>query len=270
MKTPSIETPTNSDSITEIRIGEGGGGYSSGEMRITGPRESTCKGTLVVESAHGHTLGHGINQDVTDARIMVLGAESVGKSAVTVRFLTKRYIGEYESNIDLLYRQTVVHNEVPVYMEVLDTCPKGEQLTERDSHLRWANAFVIVYSVCNRTTFREVETQIKHIQLAKSPCSVPIAIIGNKADLEHRREIMVDEGRDLAEEYGCFFFEVSAADGYTEVREAFLVLLKEVYEATKNKLQVKRRRSSVTRNVANKVMQAMFGSPRRSRKISLP
>ncbi|XP_022111959.1 ras-related and estrogen-regulated growth inhibitor-like [Acanthaster planci] len=269
MKTPSIETPTP-DGLTEIRFGEGGG-YTGADMRVmAGPRESPCKGTLVVESAQAHTLGHGMNQDVTDARIMVLGAESVGKSAVTVRFLTKRYIGEYESNIDLLYRQTVVHNEVPVYMEVLDTCPKGEQLSERDSHLRWANAFVIVYSVCNRTTFKDVETQVKHIQMTKSPCSVPIVIIGNKADLEHRREVMLDEGRDLAEEYGCYFFEVSAADGYTEVREAFLALLKEVYEATKNKLQVKRRRSSVTRNVANKVMQAMFGSPRRSRKISLP
>ena len=31
-------------------------------------------------------------------RVAVLGAEEVGKSALTVRYLTKRYIGEYRSD----------------------------------------------------------------------------------------------------------------------------------------------------------------------------
>ena len=31
-------------------------------------------------------------------RVAVLGAEEVGKSALTVRYLTKRFIGEYRSD----------------------------------------------------------------------------------------------------------------------------------------------------------------------------
>ncbi len=136
--------------------------------------------------------------------------------------------------------------------------------------MQWGNAFVVVYSVCDRHTFQNVHKQIKYIQNIKSPSAVPIALIGNKVDLEHRRDVQTDEGKDLAEEYGCYFFEVSAADGYNQVRDAFVTLLKEIYEVRKSKMNIKRRRSSVTRNMANKVMQAMFGSPRRSRKVSLP
>ncbi|XP_071476933.1 ras-related and estrogen-regulated growth inhibitor-like [Diadema setosum] len=205
-----------------------------------------------------------------DARIVVIGEKKVGKSAVTVRFLTRRYIGEYESDSDLLYKQTVLQSDMQMNMEVLDTCTRVDLLKHRDDHVRWGNAFVITYSVCNRDTFRPVEAQIRWLQRCKAPCSVPIAIVGNMVDLEHRREVNPEEGRDLAEEYGCHFFEVSAAEGSAEVREAFLTVLRELHEAKKTKTQIKRRRSSVTRNVANKVMQAVFGSPRRSRKISLP
>ena len=144
-------------------------------------------------------------------------------------------------------------------------------MKHRDDHIRWGNAFVLTYSVCNRDTFRPIEGQIRYLQRCKAPCSVPITIVANMVDLEHRREVNLEEGRDLAEEYGCHFFEVSAAEGSMDVREAFLTILRELHESKKTSVQIKRRRSSVTRNVANKVMQAVFGgSPRRSRKISLP
>uniref|UniRef100_A0A2A4IZL3 small monomeric GTPase n=1 Tax=Heliothis virescens TaxID=7102 RepID=A0A2A4IZL3_HELVI len=53
-------------------------------------------------------------------RIAVIGSSRVGKSALIVRYLTRRYIGEYHSNTDLLYRQTVPINGTPVELEVID------------------------------------------------------------------------------------------------------------------------------------------------------
>ena len=34
---------------------------------------------------------------VSQVRLLVVGGRGVGKSALTVRYLTKRYIGEYQS-----------------------------------------------------------------------------------------------------------------------------------------------------------------------------
>ena len=36
-------------------------------------------------------------------RVVVVGGEGVGKSALAVRFLTKRYIGEYQQNKGLYF-----------------------------------------------------------------------------------------------------------------------------------------------------------------------
>ncbi len=38
------------------------------------------------------------SSDLAVVRLVVIGAKQVGKSALTVRYLTKRFIGEYQSN----------------------------------------------------------------------------------------------------------------------------------------------------------------------------
>ncbi|XP_071853736.1 ras-related and estrogen-regulated growth inhibitor-like [Apostichopus japonicus] len=209
---------------------------------------------------------------MSEAKILVLGAESVGKTAITVRFLTRRFIGEYESSIDHLYKQTVAFNEAHVNIEVLDTCTKLDFVRKREDHMRWADGMILVYSVCNRETFDSLDQQIKRAQSAKAPSSISIAVVANKIDLDQNcHEVNSEEGHDLAEEYGCHFFEVSAAENWESVWRAFSAVVKDVDEEKKHREQIRRRKSSVTKNVANKVRQAMFGSPmRRRRKISVP
>nr|CAH7717373.1 unnamed protein product [Callosobruchus chinensis] len=52
---------------------------------------------------------------------MVLGQSGIGKSAMVVRFITKRYIGEYDPTLEKIYTfHTVMDNEM-VYFEILDT-----------------------------------------------------------------------------------------------------------------------------------------------------
>ena len=46
-------------------------------------------------------------------------------------------------------------------------------------------------------------------------------IVGNKSDLEDKREVSNEEGRELAEKYGLDFFETSAKTG-ANVNEMFV------------------------------------------------
>lgn len=57
---------------------------------------------------------------VPRVRIAVLGNMNVGKSALTVRYLTRRFIGEYSSKTDLLYRQTVTFDSGLLDVEIVD------------------------------------------------------------------------------------------------------------------------------------------------------
>ena len=48
-----------------------------------------------------------------------------------------------------------------------------------------------------------------------------ICLIGNKIDLEEKREVSYEEGKNLAEENNLLFFETSAKDG-NNIQEIFL------------------------------------------------
>ncbi|KAF5900541.1 ras-like protein family member 11B, partial [Clarias magur] len=54
-------------------------------------------------------------------KIAVLGGSGVGKTALVVRFLTKRFIGDYERNAGSLYSREVQIDGEQVAIQVQDT-----------------------------------------------------------------------------------------------------------------------------------------------------
>lgn len=60
-------------------------------------------------------------------------------------------------------------------------------------------------------------------------------LVGNKCDLENIRDVSVEEGKSLAEEEGLFFMETSALDA-TNVKKAFEMVIKEIYNNVSRKV----------------------------------
>ena len=54
--------------------------------------------------------------------------------------------------------------------------------------------------------------------------NILICLIGNKTDLEEKREVSYEEGKNFAEENNLLFFETSAKDG-KNIQEIFLKVL---------------------------------------------
>nr|XP_060490221.1 ras-like protein family member 11A [Panthera onca] len=71
-----------------------------------------------------------------DIKLAVLGAGRVGKSAMIVRFLTKRFIGDYEPNTGKLYSRLVYVEGDQLSLQIQDT-PGGIQVrTARSKQLK--------------------------------------------------------------------------------------------------------------------------------------
>lgn len=153
-------------------------------------------------------------------RIAVLGKYNVGKSALIVRYLTRRFIGEYRSNTDLLYLQAVVVKGTLMDVEIVDV--SGET---RDSPLEAAqlaaDGVVVVYSITDRESFEYAQ---RVLNLLSSVPGLPTTLLANKADLAHLRAVKESEGRALAESTGSPFYEVSVAEDSPGVYQAFELL----------------------------------------------
>ncbi|KAG8224152.1 hypothetical protein J437_LFUL005536, partial [Ladona fulva] len=76
---------------------------------------------------------------------------------MVVRFITRRYIGEYDPNLEKVYSfHTVICGE-PVAFEILDTAgqPNEGECVRLEANIRWAEAFVLMYSVTDKCSFDE-------------------------------------------------------------------------------------------------------------------
>uniref|UniRef100_A0A182YQC2 small monomeric GTPase n=1 Tax=Anopheles stephensi TaxID=30069 RepID=A0A182YQC2_ANOST len=96
-------------------------------------------------------------------------------------------------------------------------------LTAGSETVQWADGLLLVYSITDRDSFN-------FIRKAKEELAgdMPVALVGNKVDMVHLRQVSTDEGEILAKDFECKFFEISAAEHVYQVAEAFLELCREV------------------------------------------
>ncbi|KAI8117908.1 hypothetical protein FF38_07018 [Lucilia cuprina] len=161
-------------------------------------------------------------------RIAVIGNADVGKSALTVRYLTGRFIGEYRSNTDLLYNKTITLETGLTEVEIVDVYAGSVDGDEHENEfpmeqVLWSDACMIVYNITQRSSF---EYATKCLAEFKSLQNAPTAyLVGNKADLDHLREVQEKEGAALAAAHSIGFCEVSVAEYTPTLYKAFEKLI---------------------------------------------
>ena len=77
--------------------------------------------------------------------------------------------------------------------------------------MRGGEGFLLVYSVTERSTFMALRKFKSMIDRVRNYDNVPVILVGNKSDLERRRKVSTRDGEALAKEFGCTFYETSAA-----------------------------------------------------------
>ncbi|KAG0439919.1 hypothetical protein HPB47_016469 [Ixodes persulcatus] len=182
--------------------------------------------------------------------------------AVTVRYLTKRYIGEYSSSKDMLYRHNVTFDNVATDVEILDSscCMVTGCLYD---HITWADAFVLVYDICERASFDQARALLETLVALRGARSAPMILLGNKRDLEHCRQVGVDDGHEASLHFHCQFYEVSAAENYVGVSLAFQSLIRETRALQALKTLPIRRKAGAAMTVS-KMIGMVFGKSHKS------
>lgn len=193
----------------------------------------------------------------SEFQVVVIGGGGVGKSALTVQFIQGHFIDEYDPTIEDSYRKDIILDGKPVILDVLDTAGQEEYSAMREQYVRSGQGFLLVYSVNSRDSFNEVEAFYQQILRSKDVESFPVVLVGNKSDLKQQRVVPTDEGRSVANRWGCPFLETSAKDR-VNVDESFMALARAV---VKYDLAQKQKRKNST------VSPARPGAPTRNSTI---
>ncbi|KJE96360.1 hypothetical protein CAOG_06698 [Capsaspora owczarzaki ATCC 30864] len=150
---------------------------------------------------------------IQDTKIVVMGEGGVGKSCITIQLISNSFDYDYDPTIEDSYRhQCHVDGEV-ARLDILDTAGQEEFSVMKDQYMRQGHGFVLVYSITNRDSFRQIPRLIEQIRRngGDTPVDLPIVLVANKCDLEANRVVTMIEGQALAKRHGCDFYESSAA-----------------------------------------------------------
>lgn len=94
-------------------------------------------------------------------KVVVLGSGGVGKSALTVQFVTGTFIEKYDPTIEDFYRKEIEVDSSPSVLEILDTAGTEQFASMRDLYIKNGQGFILVYSLVNQQSF---QVNINHVK----------------------------------------------------------------------------------------------------------
>ncbi|KAG5723861.1 Ras-related protein Rap-1b [Termitomyces sp. T112] len=172
--------------------------------------------------------------------IVVLGAGGVGKSALTVRFIKDVFVENYDPTIEEEYRRNITVDGQLSLLEVLDTAGAEQFASLNEVYIKSGRGFVLVFSLTNEASLREVDNLRKQIYRIKGEDrDVPIVVVGTKLDLVSEREVQRTTISTLANRWALPFYETSAKKNWhiTDVFDDLVRQMRHKYpqEVTKPK-----------------------------------
>uniref|UniRef100_G1LQ08 small monomeric GTPase n=1 Tax=Ailuropoda melanoleuca TaxID=9646 RepID=G1LQ08_AILME len=144
-------------------------------------------------------------------KVIMVGSGGVGKSALTLQFMYDEFVEDYEPTKADSYRKKVVLDGEEVQIDILDTAGQEDYAAIRDNYFRSGEGFLLVFSITEHESFTataEFREQILRVKAEED--KIPLLVVGNKSDLEERRQVPIEEARSKAEEWGVQYVETSA------------------------------------------------------------
>jgi len=127
-------------------------------------------------------------------RVVVVGEGGVGKSCLTIQFISEKFVEEYDPTMEDSYRKQVTVDGEECLLDIFDTAGQEDFSAVRDQYMRTGDGFLCVYSIILEPSFAAVAAFHDHILRVKDLDQLPFILVGNKADLESERVISKEEG----------------------------------------------------------------------------
>lgn len=153
-------------------------------------------------------------QTIRDAKVIILGSSTVGKSSIVTRLIRDTFTTNTVSTIGAAFlSKTIDVGDVQVKMMIWDTGGSERYRSMAPMYFHDAHAAIIVYDITSPQSFQEVKFWLKELE-EKGPQTIQIALVGNKSDLEEERAVSAQMGREFATKHIIeIWMETSARTG---------------------------------------------------------
>ena len=164
-------------------------------------------------------MNSNVNPETPKYKLIFLGDQSVGKSCILNRFLNDTFIEDYQATIGLDFQSKNVQiDNQDIHLLLYDTAGQEKFRSLIPMYTRDANIILLVYDITSKESFNNLSQWLKDLTNININ-EVILCIVGNKIDLNEKREVEFDEGKKFAEDHDFIFNEISAktGEGFSEL-----------------------------------------------------
>ncbi|KAI4165419.1 MAG: hypothetical protein LQ342_000828 [Letrouitia transgressa] len=146
-------------------------------------------------------------------KLVFLGEQSVGKTSLITRFMYDSFDNMYQATIGIDFlSKTMYLEDRTVRLQLWDTAGQERFRSLIPSYIRDSSVAVVVYDISSLKSFQNTRKWVDDVRGERGN-DVIIVLVGNKTDLNDRREVTQQMGEDEAKRCGALFVETSAKAG---------------------------------------------------------
>lgn len=165
--------------------------------------------------------------DHINIKVSLGGETGVGKTSFSNKFLYKKFdYTETTIGASFLTKETTFNNKLYKF-QIWDTAGQERYYSLAPLYYRGAEAVILIYDITKNDTFELIKNKWLP-DIKKLINHNNITIIGNKLDLEEKRQVPKEEVLKFVEENDLLFYELSSKIQDDSIDKCFDEILKKL------------------------------------------
>ena len=166
-------------------------------------------------------------------KLILIGDSCVGKSNILLKYLKNEFDPNSRATVGVEFgTKNIVINEKKIKIQIWDTAGEERYRSITSAYYKGAKGAFIVYDITRKSTFVNIDKWISDLKL-NGDQNICIIILGNKSDLDDKREVSTEDGIKKSEMFKTAFLETSALNG-SNIDKAFDELIEQIIKNNKN------------------------------------
>ena len=166
-------------------------------------------------------------------KLILIGDSCVGKSNILLKYLKNEFDPNSRATVGVEFgTKNIIINNKKIKIQIWDTAGQERYRSITSAYYKGAKGALIVYDITRKCTFDNIDKWISDLKL-NGDKNICIVILGNKSDLDDKREVSKSEGMKKSEIHKTAFLETSALNG-DNIGKAFDEIIEQIIQNNKS------------------------------------